>query len=118
MNYRTLLPGLRRRMEYSRELDIRRYVRRYLRIRPVDDYEFFSSLEPVYVGVDIEVLFDNSYLTLNTNIENFCTICQDDIDLKSPMRILKCTHVFHNNCIIKCSKLYNKCPTCRESISY
>ncbi|CAO3685815.1 unnamed protein product [Rhizopus microsporus] len=43
-----------------------------------------------------------------------CLVCLDEFDLKQPVRILKCRHVFHKECVDRwLCEAHNSCPVCR-----
>ena len=58
-------------------------------------------------------LFEKSKITLNLFDDNFCVICQTDIQKNDIMRILDCSHCFHINCIDKWFTTSTLCPTCK-----
>ena len=43
-----------------------------------------------------------------------CSVCWDDFKLDEDVRLLKCEHIFHENCIIPWLELHNTCPVCRQ----
>ncbi|GLJ34870.1 hypothetical protein SUGI_0702070 [Cryptomeria japonica] len=52
---------------------------------------------------------------INCDGEDVCAICLDPMqkcfgDLKE----LPCKHIYHYNCILKSTKIKNRCPMCRE----
>lgn len=54
----------------------------------------------------------NNYLeTKNTN--DNCPICLENIQITY---ILKCSHIFHTNCLEKWTKDNNSCPLCRKEL--
>lgn len=43
-----------------------------------------------------------------------CLVCLDEFALKQPVRILKCQHVFHRECVDRwLCEAHNSCPVCR-----
>ena len=49
------------------------------------------------------------------NIQNKCSICQEEYNNEDNIRKLKCDHIFHINCIDVWLLEYNyKCPICRN----
>ncbi|KAG2236869.1 hypothetical protein BDF21DRAFT_413415 [Thamnidium elegans] len=43
-----------------------------------------------------------------------CLVCLDEFVLKQPVRILKCQHVFHRECVDRwLCEAHNSCPVCR-----
>lgn len=50
---------------------------------------------------------------VNKNDENICSICLDCIP-SSKMKITKCKHLFHRECLNKWTK--NTCPMCRNNL--
>ena len=54
---------------------------------------------------------------LKENILNQCSICLDEFKLLDEIVILKCNHIYHNECIgnwlLKCNI---KCPSCRKDV--
>lgn len=50
------------------------------------------------------------------NAQDKCTICQDNFEEKTIIKILPCKHIFHKECIHVWLKNYHhKCPICRQS---
>lgn len=44
-----------------------------------------------------------------------CLVCLDEFDLKQSVRVLKCNHVFHRECVDKwLCESHNSCPVCRR----
>ena len=110
--YKSLPPGLHRRIAYSKMLKNRRLIQAEIYMT----YEELASLTPGYVGVG-----DLDYI-LNTSLSvglpgDFCAICQDDLKPLSLARTLKCSHKFHSKCLYSYCKLYKKCPLCRVDIT-
>lgn len=139
MNYRTLQPGLERRLSYARELRQRslpEVVRQpngsvifnqvhRRRIEELDDfnsfsYEVLSELKNVNVGLIHHGLVDTK-IKINLLSDNFCVICQELIstnsfDDKSISRVLKCSHCFHIQCIDTWFINSKCCPTCKKEV--
>jgi hypothetical protein len=44
-----------------------------------------------------------------------CYICYEE--LRSPLEILPCAHIYHRECIIEWLKIGKQCPTCRREMS-
>lgn len=78
------------------------------------NYEFFSELEDVKIGLISEEIVKKTIVRQSKDI-NFCTICQEDIFLDIE-RVLPCNHFFHINCIDVWFTKNKKCPTCRQEI--
>ena len=68
----------------------------------------------------IKELESQTYESVQTNTKEknseYCTICQDDYNSDSLVKILPCEHFFHSECIepwlLNCSAL---CPICRKN---
>lgn len=46
--------------------------------------------------------------------EELCLVCLDEFQLKQPIRVLKCHHVFHRDCVDRwLCESHNSCPVCR-----
>jgi hypothetical protein len=104
-NYKNLKPGLARRLAYSRQLRIRRersVIREQIMEDFSDDIQFFLAL--------------NSKVVMNKDLENFCNICQELVEVNRLIRVLKCSHVFHVKCIMFHFANRGTCPTCRTDI--
>jgi hypothetical protein len=44
-----------------------------------------------------------------------CLVCLDEFDLKQSVRILRCHHVFHKECVDRwLCEAHNSCPVCRR----
>lgn len=128
MNYLNLPPGLRRRMTYSNFLDTRRRnnilavyntpvlsitpIRRNYRENHINNYEFFSSLQNVKIGLISKNLIVKSRVKNCEIPDNLCVICQDDIEIDSIVREIECSHEFHIDCIDNWFTENKKCPIC------
>lgn len=64
-----------------------------------------------------EKLIEKSSVSMNYFNDNFCVICQDNIQIapkqKCIMRVLECTHAFHIDCVDKWFTTNKTCPTCK-----
>lgn len=82
-----------------------------------DTYEYLSELPNVILNLISEKLINLSSVSMNYFNNNFCVICQENIQIvpnpKSITRILVCTHVFHIDCIDKWFTTNKTCPTCK-----
>lgn len=62
-------------------------------------------------------LIEKSSVSINHFNDNFCVICQDNIQIvpnpKCIMRVLECTHAFHIDCVDKWFTNSKTCPTCK-----
>ncbi|CAD8126236.1 unnamed protein product [Paramecium sonneborni] len=45
-----------------------------------------------------------------------CAVCLEDINDQNLIKILKCNHYFHNECIKEWLIIKAECPTCRDKI--
>ncbi|CAD8208931.1 unnamed protein product [Paramecium pentaurelia] len=72
-------------------------------VKPRKPKNWFDDI-PILVGVD-EI----------TQAE-ICTICLQEINDKDLIKILKCNHYFHNQCIKEWLIIKAECPTCRDKI--
>lgn len=45
-----------------------------------------------------------------------CAICLTELDEKTPISMTKCSHLFHNNCIVEWSTHKIDCPICRRNM--
>jgi hypothetical protein len=46
---------------------------------------------------------------------NECSVCLDTFVVSQPVRVLKCRHVFHRECVDRwLCEFYNNCPVCRR----
>jgi hypothetical protein len=128
MNYLLLPPGLTRRIAYSNYLENRRrerrYINRYLHISPIRreninridfTYESLYQLQDVKIGLISKNILNKTEVKINTN-DNFCVICQEDIQKNSIIREINCKHSFHINCIDNWFIENKKCPMCKFEI--
>jgi hypothetical protein len=74
--------------------------------------------QPVVVRPTNEQIESASSRYVNTvNLEEVCTICQDNIETSQEVRNLThCNHTFHINCIDTWFQNNVRCPTCRHDI--
>ena len=83
-----------------------------------------SALEPVKLTVaqeELDKIPIVEFKSLKKDIidkNSSCTICLDDFEPDNKVRIVKCEHVFHRECIDKWLLENNfTCPTCREEVA-
>ena len=80
-------------------------------------YEYLSELPNVILNLVNNKLIEQSSVSMNHFSDNFCVICQENIQIipkpKCIMRLLKCTHCFHIDCIDKWFTTNKTCPTCK-----
>ena len=75
------------------------------------------NYEDVKVTVDENELASLPVKTLETNIDDDCTICMGKMVKDEVVTELGCTHTFHTDCIKPYLKEYNyKCPVCRKEV--
>jgi hypothetical protein len=83
-------------------------------------YEYLSELPNVIVNLVNEKLIEKSSVSMNYFNDNFCVICQENIQIipkeKCIMRVLECTHAFHIDCVDKWFTTNKTCPTCKYSL--
>lgn len=113
--------GLSRRLAYGEFIRNSTFTRTSLdRTSPFNriygfNYETLSRLSLIKNPkvITIKDLLENTTLKIS-NIQQFCAICQDDINQNAIIRILKCKHNFHVNCIDRwfCENI--KCPLCNK----
>lgn len=133
MNYLLLPPGLTRRMAYSNYLENRRRqhqrrlyspINTYLHISPIRrqninrvdySYEFLTQLQDIKIGLISKNILNKTEVKINLS-DNFCVICQEDIDMSDIIREINCKHSFHINCIDNWFIENKKCPTCKYEI--
>lgn len=61
--------------------------------------------------------FDKYFINNKIDIEDedLCSICLSNFDDKD-VKILKCNHFFHNDCIIKWLQVKEICPNCKVNL--
>ncbi|CAK68301.1 unnamed protein product (macronuclear) [Paramecium tetraurelia] len=67
---------------------------------------------PILVGVDEIPQPEQIFIKKN----RICAICLSEINDKNLIKILKCNHYFHNECIKDWLIIKAECPTCRNKI--
>jgi hypothetical protein len=79
-------------------------------------YERLSQLEDIKLGLVNKNLLNNSKVIKNFDNDNLCVICQDNIEMYDIIRVLKCHHPYHINCIDLWFTTSKKCPTCKYEL--
>lgn len=75
-----------------------------------------QELEDVKVTLDDKDLEKIESKVLDKKIDDNCSICLDPYKEGDDVSILKCSHIFHKNCIQPYLKEYNhKCPLCKTA---
>jgi len=62
------------------------------------------------------IIFKINNLTKEIKSDDMCSICLDDYKEPSKVIQLKCSHLFHYNCIYEWIFNKNSCPVCRKII--
>lgn len=91
---------------------------------PIVNHYYFTFYDNPVFGIefeDVEVLTSLKSLNSSTKLkvckkENFCAICQDEIEIGTICRVINCGHFFHYECCDKWLETNSNCPTCRFSI--
>ena len=67
--------------------------------------------------VEIKINFNRYFIDNMIDIEDedLCSICLSNFDDKD-VKILKCNHFFHNECIIEWLKVKEICPNCKVNL--
>jgi hypothetical protein len=126
MSYINLPPGRRRMLAYSNSIRNRdrlsvspiqtfRYNRNFTDAIFLN-YEYLTTLENVKIGLINKKILSNTKVSINSNNEEFCVICQDKINKNKIIRTLKCQHSFDLDCIDNWFIENKKCPTCNTEI--
>ncbi|KJH45086.1 zinc finger, C3HC4 type [Dictyocaulus viviparus] len=93
--------------------------------RPLDRHHMFAApvAEPLPVGAspqDIEKCTEKisfiKDLEVPENEQERCTVCLCEFETGEEVRNLRCTHIFHVNCIDKWLVYNKKCPVCRLDV--
>ncbi|CAD8121521.1 unnamed protein product [Paramecium sonneborni] len=72
-------------------------------VKPRKIKNWFDDI-PILVGVD------------ELELKETCAICLLDLNEQKVIKILKCNHFFHQECIKQWLQLKPECPTCRDKI--
>jgi hypothetical protein len=138
MNYTELPPGRNRRIAYSNYISsniTRRHLTRQQTVRQqprrrtlrqsqvyfsvsyyeLPSYNVLSQLKDVKVGIEFKNLVNKSKVE-KCEENKFCAICQDDIIKDDIIRVIKCKHSYHIDCIDMWLIDNKKCPLCKFEI--
>ena len=101
--------------------ELKRIVTQSIRLSILRRAIMPQQMEDVKLVVKKEILdniLTSKYSELEEKIKlmnSKCTVCQDDFNSEDKVRVLKCEHVYHLDCIDDWLKEYSyKCPCCRE----
>lgn len=76
-----------------------------------------SMLGPVRPSTTTQAAIDEAIPVIDWTEQlkdESCLVCLDDFKLKQPVRVLKCHHVFHRECVDRwLCESHNSCPVCR-----
>ena len=89
-----------------------------------NDYERWVNLEDVKVPLKKEIL-EKIPIKLYSEIEDInkkeknlqCAICLTDFEDKDKVRLLSCTHVYHDDCIGQWFEANSSCPVCKHNLN-
>lgn len=84
------------------------------RINGITVYQYYHLLSCILqIYFEDEIIVKLSYLS---DENEFCTICQSDIDDKQKCSKFPCGHFFHEECIFNWFQHSGKCPLCMNTI--
>ncbi|CAG2100337.1 unnamed protein product [Medioppia subpectinata] len=46
-----------------------------------------------------------------------CTVCMEDFKVTEKVRLLECSHCYHNDCIVPWLQMHATCPVCRKELT-
>jgi hypothetical protein len=76
-----------------------------------------NSFQDVVITVDDNDLEKLKSIKLESNIDTNCSVCMGHMVKDEMVTELKCSHLFHTDCIEPYLKQYNyKCPVCRAEV--
>ena len=76
-----------------------------------------APLNDVVVSTEDEDIDTLKTIVLENKLETNCSICMDCLDVGEEATELKCSHIFHCDCIKPYLKSYNyRCPVCRVEV--
>lgn len=78
-------------------------------------YETLVELPHIAIGLNVEELINNSKVKI-CNKKEFCVICQEYMEKNNIIRVLKCKHNYHINCIENWLKDHYTCPLCKKNL--
>ena len=85
----------------------------YPYIRNFDDFETYTALQSVEIGVTLKNMLQFSKLKV-ADQSAYCVVCQESCKIGSDiMREVNCGHVFHAHCIDTWFCTSKKCPLCK-----
>jgi hypothetical protein len=74
-----------------------------------------SATTQVAVDKTIPVTMWSESMKTTLVASNECSVCLDTFVVSQPVRVLKCRHVFHRECVDRwLCEFYNNCPVCRR----
>ncbi len=85
----------------------------YLRYFQFDNYNNFSELQDVKIGLINNNILKYTKVECNKNDDSLCVICQDDLKIEDIVRRISCNHIFHIECIDEWFIENKKCPICK-----
>lgn len=101
--------------------ELKRIVTQSLRLSILRRMVAPQQMEDVKLVVKQDVLdtiHTSKFAKLDDSIKSMnakCTVCQDEFNGEDDVRVLKCNHTYHLDCIDGWLKEYSyKCPCCRE----
>jgi hypothetical protein len=62
------------------------------------------------------ITFKDTDADLSKANENCCAICLSDFEAGEKLRLLPCSHRFHQTCVDEWLRVNASCPTCRQNI--
>jgi hypothetical protein len=69
-----------------------------------------------YPNLILKKIPSKKYSNINTKYSDTCSICMDHFSDKDDVRILRCYHVYHMDCIDLWLYKNISCPVCRMSL--
>ncbi|CAH8376341.1 unnamed protein product [Eruca vesicaria subsp. sativa] len=53
---------------------------------------------------------------LESDCQSHCAVCKENFEMKSVVREMPCSHVYHPDCILPWLAIRNSCPVCRHEL--
>jgi hypothetical protein len=84
---------------------------------PAENLDNLENVKNIVIKEELDKIQIVSFSELKTD-EKECSICLDEFEPSSKIRIINCKHVFHSECLDTWLLQHDyKCPHCREKVA-
>ena len=83
----------------------------------IQNHENLENVKNIVIQEELDKIQISEFSDIKTD-EKQCSICLDDFEPSSKIRLINCKHLFHSECLDTWLLQHDyKCPHCREKVA-